>query len=256
MLTRFGANPAKRVTIDNVGVDELQTLRNSGSLFHFDKYRDGIFHALKESNDPDTFRYYVDHVIGRENVPLDTSIYGIRNIRTLKFMVEDLKVRPIDVNEVFDPTMNAFIFDQCDIYQYLTRLGYDIYQSLFISRSIQIGIADHAEGLNLQREVFEKITKYGISLEHITYDSPYYSKYFSGDLSFAWGEWTVLDVLLVYVLPVAVGFDDPDPEFLNLIRKQKAGYLLSVKRQSIQFLLDIDEFPMKKWLQKINRIIN
>lgn len=225
---------------DNIGTENLQLLMNTGTN-RFDRYGHGIFEMLSESDDLETFRSYVD-LIGRENLPKCSNFTVVTNLRILKFMIEELKIRPIDINELLDPTMFAFEKDRLDSYQYLTGLGYNIYNSEFVSRDYRELTAE------IQSDFIRKIRKFGIDIRKLTSDRPtcqitkeHTAKTNRHELK---QQWTVLDVMLTR-FPMT-------PEFIKLIREQRAGALLSSKRPVIQTIIKIGKYPSSTWLREIN----
>lgn len=249
MYLRDQANRVSLADIDinNIGLDNLQTYMNVEG-----KNETKVLMKFLGSSDLVVLKHIIG-LIGRENLPrLDLAV--VFNFRIARYLVEELKIPPVDINVWDEPVGDAFFFGILETYDYFVGLGYSIYRSMFVRRYLSVADDQFGATIRTQRNFFRKIRTFRIDISAISSENPYHAPYIM--LTSAWNEWTVLDVMLVYVSPVVEDSDEADPEFIKLIREQKVGHMLSVKRQSIQHLLGLDYFPMKKWLQKINRITN
>lgn len=153
-------------------------------------------------------------------------------------MVEELKIEPVNINDHVDPTTFTFEYNQLEAHQYLLKLGYDIYRSEAFSRVVYRSIS-----IEDQQKVLKKIERFDVDIRKQVTDTPL--NFWDNNESPTDEQWTVLDVLLT-------GFT-PDTKLIALIRKQKAGYLLSVKRPIIRRIIDTERFNTSDWLREINQ---
>jgi len=211
--------------LNNLGIDGIKANLWANQECELRHYRVQL-RKLSRSSDFSGFKYLVEEKIGKENsitiiISQQIDINIIHNFQILTYIIDELKINIfeiIDVNYFIEPIIFAFLHGSVETFKFYKK-HYDIYNTPFINRYFQ--------EIRLERDISDLDIDHFVFLLEL-FDIDLKKEIYSGEFEVM----CVLDEILIQITP--------NRKLIELIIKQKAGYLLSKNRPEITWLMNCD----------------